>query len=138
MLTYFRLVTRFAPAEIAAIEQGLASGATHPRDAKMKLAREIASVFHGEESAAAAQENFVRTFQQKETPEEMDEYSFQSGQTVMEVLVAAGLAESKSKARVLIDQKGVRLDGETLERADAPFPHAGVLQVGKRRFLRIK
>jgi len=48
------------------------------------------------------------------------------------------LAESKSKARALIDQKGVRLDGETLDRADAPFPHAGVLQVGKRRYLRVK
>jgi len=56
---------------------------------------------------------------------------------VLDVLMDAGLAESKSKARALIDQKGVRLDGETLERADASFPHPGVLQVGKRRFLRV-
>ena len=134
---FYRLVTRFAPAEIAAIEKGLASGATHPRDAKMKLAREIASIFYGEAAAAAAQENFVRTFQQKETPDEMAEYRLKSGQTVLDVLMDAGLAESKSKARALIDQKGVRLDGETLERADALFPHPGVLQVGKRRFLRV-
>jgi len=134
---YYRLVTRFTPAEIAAIEKGVADGSTHPRDAKMKLAREIASIFYGEAAAAAAQENFVRTFQQKETPDEMAEYRLKSGQTVLDVLMDAGLAESKSKARALIDQKGVRLDGETLERADAPFPHPGVLQVGKRRFLRV-
>jgi tyrosyl-tRNA synthetase len=134
---FYRLVTRFAPAEIAAIEKGVADGSTHPRDAKMKLAHEIASIFYGEAAAAAAQENFVHTFQQKEVPEEMAEYSLKSGQTVLDVLMDAGLADSKSKARALIDQKGVRLDGETLERGDAPFPHPGVLQVGKRRFLRV-
>ena len=134
---FYRLVTRFAPAEIAAIEKGVADWSAHPRDAKMKLAREIASIFYGQAAAAAAQEAFVRTFQQKETPDEMAEYRLKSGQTVLEVLMDAGLADSKSKARALIDQKGVRLDGETLERADASFPHAGVLQVGKRRFLRV-
>jgi tyrosyl-tRNA synthetase len=138
MGTYYRLVTRFAPVEIAAIEKGVADGSMHPRDAKMKLAREIVSIFHGDAEADAAQENFVRMFQQKETPDEMAEYSLKSGQTVLDVLIDAGLAESKSKARALIDQKGVRLDGETLDRADAPFPHAGVLQVGKRRYLRVK
>lgn len=137
MGTYYRLVTRFAPAEITAIEKGVADGTMHPRDAKMKLAREIVSIFHGDAEADAAQENFVRMFQQKETPDEMAEYSLKSGQTVLDVLIDAGLAESKSKARALIDQKGVRLDGETLDRADAPFPHAGVLQVGKRRYLRV-
>jgi tyrosyl-tRNA synthetase len=45
---------------------------------------------------------------------------------------------SKSEGRRMIDQKGVRLDGEMLEKADAAFPHPGVLQVGKRRFVRIK
>jgi tyrosyl-tRNA synthetase len=135
---YFRLATRFLPEEIAAIEKSLASGAAHPRDAKMKLAREIASVFYGDADADAAQEAFVRTFQQKETPEEMPEYRLGSGESVLDVLINSRMAESKSKARSLIDQKGVRLDGETLERGDAPFPHAGVLQVGKRRFLRVK
>ncbi len=134
---YFRLATRFLPEEIAAIEKGLASGAAHPRDAKMKLAREIAAVFYGDADADAAQEAFVRTFQQKETPGEMPEYRLQPGETVLDVLVHAKLAESKSKARALLDQKGIRLDGETLERADIPFPHPGVLQAGKRRFVRV-
>ena len=134
---FYRLVTRFTPSEIADIEKGLAEGSTHPRDAKMKLAREIVSIFHGDTAADMAQENFVRTFQQKEIPEDMEEYILKSGQTVLEVLIESGLAGSRSKARALIDQKGVRLDGETLERADVPFPRAGVLQVGKRRFLRV-
>ncbi|MCE7906062.1 MAG: tyrosine--tRNA ligase [Anaerolineae bacterium CFX3] len=135
---YYRLATRFGPHEIDAVEKSLADGTLHPRDAKMRLAREIAAIFHGEAEADAAQANFVRTFQQRETPVEMEEYALKSGQTVLDVLMDAGLAESKSKARALIDQKGVRLDGKTLERGDVPFPHAGVLQVGKRRFVRVR
>ncbi|MBV6396249.1 MAG: Tyrosine--tRNA ligase [Anaerolineales bacterium] len=134
---YFRLATRFLPAEIESIEKSVAEGSAHPRDVKMKLAREIAGIFYGEAEADAAQKAFIHTFQQGQFPDEMPEYKLQPGETVLDVLVNAKLAESKSKARGLIDQKGVRLDGETLERADAPFPHAGVLQAGKRRFLRV-
>jgi len=135
---YMRLVTRFSPPEVAQIEKDVASGALHPRDAKMKMAKEITSIFYTEEEAAAAQDHFIKMFQQKEIPDEMPDYELQSGQTVADVILAAGMAESKSKARQLIDQKGVRLDGEVLERGDAVFPHPGVLQVGKRRFLRVK
>lgn len=135
---YMRLVTRFNPPEIAQIEKDVASGALHPRDAKMKMAKEITSIFYTNEEAEAAQEHFIKMFQQKEAPDEMPEYELQAGQTVVDVILAASMAESKSKARQLIDQKGVRLDGEVLERGDVAFPHPGVLQVGKRRFLRVK
>lgn len=135
---YMRLVTRFSPQEIAQIEKDVASGAFHPRDAKMKMAREIVAIFYSEAEAQAGQENFIKMFQQKEIPDEMPTYALQPGQTVVDVILAAGMAESKSKARQLIDQKGVRLDGEMLERGDAAFPHPGVLQVGKRRFARVK
>ena len=135
---YFRLATRFLPADIDMLEKAVLSGAMHPRDAKMKLAREISSIFYGDVEAGAAQDAFIHTFQQKEIPEDMPEYSLKSGESVLDVLINAKLAQSNSKARSLIDQKGVRLDGETLERADVPFPHPGVLQVGKRRFLRVK
>jgi len=138
MGTYMRLVTRWSPHEIEKIEKDVASGAFHPRDAKMKMAIEIVSIFYSDSEAIAAQENFIKTFQQKEIPDEMPEFDLQAGQTVVDVILAAKLAESKSKARALIDQKGVRLDGEVLERGDAVFPHPGVLQVGKRRFLRVK
>ena len=135
---YMRLVTRWSPHEIEKVEKDVASGALHPRDAKMKMASEITSIFYGDEEAKSAQENFIKTFQHKEIPDEMPEYALQAGQTVVDVILASNLTESKSKARSLIDQKGVRLDGEVLERGDAPFPHPGVLQVGKRRFLRVK
>jgi tyrosyl-tRNA synthetase len=138
MGTFFRLVTRLNPQEIAAIETGVASGAMHPRDAKMRLAREVVGIFYGEPDARAAEESFIKTFQQKEAPDDMPEYRFQDGQTVLDVILAAGMASSKSEARRLLDQKGVRLDGEPLERGDENFPHAGVLQVGKRRFVRVK
>lgn len=135
---YMRLVTRFSPQEIARIEKDVTSGALHPRDAKLMMAKEITGIFYGAAEAESAQENFIKMFQQKEIPDEMPQYALQSGQTVVDVILAAGMAESKSKARHLIDQKGVRLDGEALERGDAAFPHPGVLQVGKRRFVRVK
>ncbi len=135
---YMRLVTRWSPQEIEAIEKDVASGVLHPRDAKMKMAGEITSIFYNDDEAKTAKENFVKMFQQKEIPDEMPEYALRDGQTVVDVILAANLAESKSKARALIDQKGVRLDGAVLERGDAVFPHPGVLQVGKRRFLRVK
>lgn len=138
MGTYMRLVTRWSPAEIEALEKEISAGKVHPRDAKMRLAREITGIFYGDGEAPAAQAAFVRLFQQKENPEEMPEYELQTGQTVMDVLLASGLAASKSEARRLIDQKGVRLDGQTVERGDAPFPHPGVLQAGKRHFVRVK
>src|SRR5688572_30837435 len=135
---YMRLATRWSPQEIEKVEKDIASNTLHPRDAKMNMAREIASIFYGDEDAKSAQENFVKMFQQKEAPDEMPEYALQPNQTVLDVILANKLAESKSKARALIDQKGVRLDGEVIEHGDAPFPHAGVLQVGKRRFVRVK
>ena len=138
MSLYMRLVTRWSPQEIDKIEKDVASGVLHPRDAKMRMAGEITSIFYGDDDAKSAQENFIKTFQHKEIPDEIPEFALQAGQTVVDVILAANLAESKSKARSLIDQKGVRLDGEVLERGDAPFPHPGVLQVGKRRFLRVK
>ena len=138
MSLYMRLVTRWSPQEIDGFEKDVASGALHPRDAKMKMSSEIVSIFYGEADAISAQESFIKMFQQKEIPDEMPEYDLQEGQTVVDVILAMKLAESKSKARSLIDQKGVRLDGEVLERGDAQFPHKGVLQVGKRKFVRVK
>jgi tyrosyl-tRNA synthetase len=104
----------------------------------MQIALEITSIFYGESEAQKAQDAFIRTFQQKEIPDQMPEFELQPSQTVLDVILAANMAPSKSEARRLFDQKGVRLDGETIERGDTVFPHPGVLQVGKRKFLRVK
>lgn len=134
---FFRLVTRWTPSEIEELEQGLEQGRLHPRDVKMKLAREIVSIYHSDEAADQAQEAFVRVFQQGDQPEDIDEYALKDGQSVLDVLVAGKLVKSKSEGRRMIDQKAVRLDGETLTDPTQDFPHPGVLQVGKRHFLRV-
>ncbi|HQU36936.1 MAG: Tyrosine--tRNA ligase [Anaerolineales bacterium] len=138
MGVYMRLVTRWSPGEIDSLERELSEGKAHPRDVKMRLAREIVSIFYGDADAALAQESFVKMFQQKEIPDEMPEFQLQPGQTVLDVILAAKLTASRSDAKRLFDQRGVRLDGETIERGDIPFPHPGVIQVGKRKFLRVK
>jgi tyrosyl-tRNA synthetase len=138
MPIYFKLATRYTPARIREIESALKNNSRHPRDIKMELAREIVEIFHGKAAALEAEEKFKRVFQEREAPEEMPEFQLPQGATVVDVLLSAGLASSKSDARRLIEQKGVRLDGETLERGDVSFPHSGVLQAGKRKFVRVK
>jgi len=134
---YFRMVTRWTPPEIAGIEDGIASGELHPRDVKMKLAFEVVSIFHSETDAKEAEKAFVNVFQRGDLPEEMDTFSLQAGKTVLEVIVEGGLVTSKSEGRRLISQNAVRLDGDILTEANQPFPHTGVLRVGKRRFLKL-
>ena len=134
---FFRLVTRWTPPQIQSFEAGLAEGRLHPRDVKMKLAHEIVSIYHSEAAAAQAEQEFVRVFQQGNIPEEMPEYRLQPGQTVLEVMLNAGLVASKSDGRRMLEQHAVRLDGQELDNPSQPFPHPGVLQVGKRRYLRI-
>jgi tyrosyl-tRNA synthetase len=135
---YMRLATRWSPHEVDALENDVRSEKIHPRDAKMKIAREITSVFYGDVDAQKAEEQFIKTFQHKEVPTEMPEYELKNGQTVLDIILDAKMAASRSEARRLFDQKGIRLDGETIERGDVAFPHPGVLQVGKRKFLRVK
>ncbi len=135
---YARLATRWTPAEIDAMEKNMAAGKLHPRDAKMHLAREITAIFYGDESAKSAEENFVRLFQEKDVPQDMPEYNLASGQSLLDVLVSTGLVASKNDGKRLVNQKGVRLDGEVLTDAHAALPHAGILQVGKRKFVKVK
>lgn len=137
MEKYMRLVTRWTPKQIDALLQAVRAGTSHPRDAKMRLAREVTDIFYGEKKAAEAEAAFIRLFQAREAPPEMEEMSLKPGATVMDVLIETGLAPSKSEAKRLLGQHAVRLDGEALDNAEAPFPHKGILQVGKRRFIRL-
>jgi tyrosyl-tRNA synthetase len=139
MPAYFRLATRWDPDDIQELEAGLSSGRDHPRDVKMQLAREIVSIYHGDEAAEKAEERFERVFQQGDAPEKMEQFKLRLGLTLVDVMVESGMAPSKSQARRLIDQNGVRLDGETLHDADLVLDIAepAVLQVGKRRFRRL-
>jgi len=139
MLIYFKLATRYLPAQIKTIEDALASGARHPRDVKMELAREIVSIFHGDAAAVEAEEQFRHVFQERELPDEMPEFALTGPMDIVNLIVQARLAPSKSEARRLIEQRGVKLNGqtitsvETIVRVTAPQ----VLQVGKRKFVRL-
>lgn len=137
MPQYFSLVTRWTAGEVAELEKDIASGKIHPRDAKMKMAHEVTEIFHGMDAAKRAEENFVSVFQKGSLPEEMPIYVLKNGQTVLDVLIDGKLANSKSEGRRLIQQNGVRLDGTTLTDPNQVFPHPGVLQAGKRHFLRV-
>jgi len=135
---FFRLVTRWTPEKITELETGMKEERLHPRDVKMQLAYEIVSVYNSQEAAEIAQDNFKRVFQQGDIPTEMPEFPLQSGQTILDVLVLSGMVTSKGEGRRLISQNGVRLDGNTLSDPNLIFPHLGVLQVGKRRYLRVQ
>lgn len=135
---FMRLVTRWTASEIEKIESTLDDNSLHPRDAKMNVAREITSIFYGEKAAKKAEDEFVKIFQEGELPDEMPVYGLEPDQTVLDVLIAGNLVKSKKEGRRLIEQKGIRLDGETLTDPNQNFPHPGVLQAGKRRFLKVE
>ena len=137
MGAYLRLVTRWTPDEIVDRESRVASGTLHPRDAKMELAREIVAIYHGEASVASAEEHFKSVFQEHGLPEDMAEFRLDGPTGLMDLMVSAGLASSRSDARRLIQQSGVKLGGQTITEASALVEEPGVLQVGKRKFLRI-
>lgn len=138
MFNYFDLVTRWTPEEIARIKAGLADGSIHPRDAKMRLAWEIVDIFHGSAAADAAQEHFRTVFQKRELPPDMPVWRLREPVNIVDLIHAAGLVRSKSDARRLIQQRGVTLNGETVTSVELMVePAEGILQVGKRHFLRL-
>jgi len=134
---FFRLVTRLTPPEIEKVEAGVKSGEMHPRDAKMLLAREIVGSFYGDENAITAEKNFVDTFQKGSIPEDIETLQLSEMLSIIDLLLTAELAKSKSDARRLIEQKGVKFDGMVVEDPTFRVSAAGVLQVGKRHFLKI-
>ena len=121
------------------IEKELNSGKQHPRDVKMSLAREILAIYHSEASVEPAEEAFKRVFQEGDLPEEMPELKVEQGETLVDFMVRSELAKSKSAARRLIEQRGVRLDDEVIEDAAMilEINSPQVLRVGKRRFVRL-
>jgi len=139
MSNFMNLVTRWTPDEIAAVESAVTEGKLHPRDAKMTLAREIVSIFHGGEAAREAEEHFRTVFQKRELPPDMPVLAVPEPANVVDLLAAAGLVKSKSEARRLVQQGGVKLDGEKVSSIEVEIgvTDERVLQVGRRRFVRL-
>jgi len=136
MPIYSRLVTRWSPEMIEKIEKALSIGELHPRDAKMKLAYEITSAFYGDQKADGAQKDFVQKFQKKTIPDDMDEFPLSEDAICLDVLVTAGMVSSRSQGRRMVEQNAVKLDGVAISNWNDRM-RPGVLQVGKRKFIRL-
>jgi tyrosyl-tRNA synthetase len=136
---FFRLVTRWDPKKINVLESQLESNRANPRDVKMELAREIVSIYHGEENAEIAESEFRTVFQEQGLPEDIPNYKIRGEILIVDLMVDARLATSKSEARRLIQQNAVRLDDEVIEDINAivRVKTPQVLRVGKRRFLQL-
>jgi len=144
MWSYYELVTDRTPQEIAAMKKDIASGALHPMDAKMRLAQEVISGFHGEEAARKAAEHFQRVFRDRQAPEEAPIFQVPSGEPrrIVALLVDAGAVPSRTEAERLIKQGGVELIGDSsamnVQRSIALIKgQSHLLRVGKKKFLRI-
>jgi tyrosyl-tRNA synthetase len=139
MRNWFELVTRWTPAQIDERLGAVERGKIHPMEAKKQLAWEIVSIFDGDEAAERAAAHFERVHQQGRLPEEMPVRGLVGPTNVVDVIFDAGLSRSKSEARRLVKQGAVKLDGErvTSIEAEIEVEDQRVLQVGKRRFLRL-
>ena len=144
MWSYYELLTDRTPQEIAALKKEVSSSKLHPMDAKMRLAQEVITCFHGDDAARKAADNFQRVFRDRQAPEEAPVFRVPAGppRKIWDLLVDAGSVSSRSEAERLIKQGGVELIGDSLpmnvQRSIALIKGPGhLLRVGKKKFLRI-
>ncbi len=143
MWRYYELLTDHSVTEIQGMRSGLEQGDVHPMEAKHRLASLIVADFHSASAAKEARDQFERVFQQRKVPREMAEFRLAAGEAphrVVDLLLLASLAPSKSQARRLIEQGGVAIDGNRIGDVHSSLsPDHGlnfVIKVGKRRFAR--
>lgn len=143
IVEYFKLGTRVPMQKVYDIETRLNSG-EHPMDVKRELALEIVKEFHGEEAAHNAAEYFKQTVQNKEVPDEIIEKIItNTTQSIVDVLIESGLANSKSEAKRLIEQGGVSVNEEKVTDATVLFDSLmnnkeAIVKIGKRTYVKIK
>ncbi|WP_027365539.1 tyrosine--tRNA ligase [Desulfotruncus alcoholivorax] len=145
MVRYFELVTTVPLDEVKKIASGLENGELHPRDVKMRLAREIVGIYHGPEAALQAEAEFKRVFQQHDLPDEIP--TFNVTDDIMEdgmiwlpkLMQLSGLCATTSEARRLIQQGAVRVDGKKFDDPNHKIkPAKGIIiKAGKRKFIQL-
>ncbi|HXN77251.1 MAG TPA: tyrosine--tRNA ligase [Candidatus Dormibacteraeota bacterium] len=128
---YLRLISGLSPAEVEAILK------LKPRDAKAALARQLVKRLRGEEAAARAEADFDRKFRQREVPEQIPDRIASNPDDLAGTLVEVELTKTRGDAKRLIDQGGVRVNGEKAS-AETKLKDGDVLQAGKRSFVRIR
>jgi tyrosyl-tRNA synthetase len=145
MFLYYELVTDVPRAEIESYKKGIQDGSVHPKDVKVRLAKEICAQFYNEDIAQKAKMEFDKIFVQKDLPSEMPEFKVPESEKknntiwIVKLLVLAGMAKTNGEARRLIEGGGVYIDGNKVENPDAEIPcnSSFIIKVGKRRFAKI-
>jgi tyrosyl-tRNA synthetase len=128
---YLRLVSGLGPADV---DEVLARG---PRDAKAALARRLVERLHGADAAAAAEEDFDRRFRRRELPEDVPEHALADASDLVGVMAELGWYASRSAARRVVEQHGVRVNGERAG-LDRVLQDGDVLQAGRRNVVRVR
>jgi tyrosyl-tRNA synthetase len=141
MPQWFRLAAGATRGEIVEVETGLSDGSLHPGETKRRLSRAVVERYHGPDAAHAAEESFNTVFRAKGVPENIPTVHLETTESVWlpALLRDAGLTKSNGEARRLIGQGAVKIDGLRVDSEN--LDHAAVvdrvIQVGKRRFLRV-
>ena len=137
---FFRLLTRWQPAEVTARLAEIEGGAIHPMDAKMALAREIVAIYHGQAAVPPAEGHFKRVYQERGAPDALPTLAWRKGRTLLDLVGSADAVRSRSEARRLIDQRAVKVDGSTWDDPSASTDGADgkTIQIGKTHFYRIR
>lgn len=136
IISYFEHCTRVPLPEVEEYSKQLKQDQVNPRDLKLRLAREITSIYWGKDKAKQAQENFSLIFQKKQKPNKILTKSTVK-KNIIDVLVDLNLAQSKTEARRLIEQKGVRVNEQIIENFSFRVKKGDLIQRGKRFFLKI-
>ncbi|HAM88694.1 MAG: Tyrosine-tRNA ligase [Candidatus Falkowbacteria bacterium GW2011_GWC2_38_22] len=132
----FELATKVSMEKVAEVKKRLADG-ENPRNLKMELAKEMVCLVHGEVAAQEAEEYFVKTFSKKEVPDEMIELK-PTAYDLLSILVESKCVTSKTDARRVVSQNGVKVNQETASDVNAVLKPGDVIQKGKTFFLRVK
>lgn len=136
IVQYLRVYTQIPLEEVARLEKELTNGA-NPRDLKLRLAYEIVKLYNGEKEAEKAKDNFIKTFSKKERPDEIPELK-PSAMNIVTVLAEAKICASKSEARRVVDQGGVKINDKKVQSIEEKVKSGDVVQKGSRWFVKIK
>ncbi len=138
MWRYYELLSTKTLTEIAALKEGVIDGTIHPKKVKDNLAMEIVDRFHGAGEGVKAKEEFTKIFANKDIPTTMDQFEFNEGAWICQVLVDTKLVGSTSQARRDVDGGAVKIDQNKVEDSNMKFEKGTfVLQKGKKNFVRI-
>ncbi len=140
MVIYHKLILGWSPAQLKELEDGLVTESLHPNEAKMRLAREIVTVFHSPTDADAAQKRWDEVFRSGGLPSDIEEEALETEEKLTDLLRRLNMVASGAEARRLIEQNGVRLNDVlvTDSKWKVTFDMLpAVLQVGKRKFIRL-